>query len=684
MSENKIKFPVKLASNNPQSFGIADATEVSGHRTVDTLSDLYAISDPVLSILKDGSDAVGQEWFVVSEDCKYRLDNWENRKSIAGWTKLPKQELINIKQSVSEKNQPNGYAGLDSNGKLPIEKTYGDTATVVEVETYELLPVTGLSGVIYYVSSTSAQYKWSGSAYINITDGADNAKKNETSIFDCSNGTSTKYYSSLSAAINVVPPVYRTSNRIISYLSTESSPTSAVNYQYHGIDSTTWTDLTKWERIPNQTDLAEIRSDLSENTDKLTELALKVDKTLIEIDDYDVVVPGNTSYSPNILIPAGDYTITNTTGMSCSVAANDGTIIIGSLNAHSQKDVSIPNDIIWGESWFGEAGVIRISNKKNITARVNKIESLFENACFIDDFEGNDREKLQIAFMSLKDTGGTIIITREISLTNDIVIENNPDSTSIINVVGLGKAIINSGNYCFRGIAFNSGHISFTNIKFVGNPDYALFNCNNLIRLSFINCHFFFCGIVFLANENIIQDIVLDSCRIRFSNVFYSEQATYAVSVTNSTIESCEYFAQLYGGNGGTNGFRVSNCCIEGIRKYVLFAAGYAMGISFTQNYFELNSTDNSSASVCQFNLYPVNSLRMINISDNLFAGFNSENENKPIIKLPFGRDITSGKIVVKYNAINDITNEKTPLVGWTYSHDFLVFENNEFPNTGL
>ena len=272
MSENKIKFPVKLASNNPQSFGIADATEISGHRSVNTLSDLYNISDPMLSILKDGSDAIGQEWFVASEDCKYRLDNWENRKSIAGWTKLPKQEFVNTKQSISEKDQPNGYAGLDSNGKLPIEKTYGTTATVVDVETYESLPAVGLSGVIYYVSNTSAQYKWSGSAYIDITDGADNAKKNETSIFDCSNGTSTKYYSSLSNAITVVPPVYRTSNRIISYLSTENSPTSAVNYQYHGIDSTTWTDLTKWERIPNQTDLAEIRSDLSDLELKLTEL----------------------------------------------------------------------------------------------------------------------------------------------------------------------------------------------------------------------------------------------------------------------------------------------------------------------------------------------------------------------------------------------------------------------------
>lgn len=303
MSENKITFPAKLASNNPQSFGIVDATEISGHRRVETLSELYAISDSVLSILKDGSDAIGQEWFVVSEDCKYRLDNWANRKSVAGWTKLPKQELINTKQSVSEKDQPSGYAGLDSNGKIPIEKTYGDTATVTEVETYESLPVTGLSGAIYYVSNTSAQYKWSGSAYIDITDGADNAKKNETSIFDCSNGTSTKYYSSLSAAINIVPPVYRTSNRIISYLSTETATATAVNYQYHGINSTTWTDLTKWERIPSQSDLTEIRSDLRDIEDSFI---IEIGKNLFDASKATqhgyINASGEIAYSEGLLL----------------------------------------------------------------------------------------------------------------------------------------------------------------------------------------------------------------------------------------------------------------------------------------------------------------------------------------------------------------------------------------------
>ena len=183
------------------------------------------------------------------------ITNFDNRINSIEESETVKKE---------ERNRPNGYAGLDSSGKVPIERIYGATATVTDVAAYELLPATGVNGVIYNVLNTGSQYKWSGSAYIDITDGADNAKKNETSIFDCSNGTSTKYYSSLSDAINVVPAPYRTSNRIISYLSTEGSTPMAVNYQYHGTGSTTWTDLTKWERVPNQADLVEIRSDLSE------------------------------------------------------------------------------------------------------------------------------------------------------------------------------------------------------------------------------------------------------------------------------------------------------------------------------------------------------------------------------------------------------------------------------------
>ena len=84
------RYPAQLQSANLNEFGIVYADEIQGHRTVATLNALYAITDPILSksVVNTNNDAIGQEWFVVSEDCYYRLDNWANRHAASGWTKL--------------------------------------------------------------------------------------------------------------------------------------------------------------------------------------------------------------------------------------------------------------------------------------------------------------------------------------------------------------------------------------------------------------------------------------------------------------------------------------------------------------------------------------------------------------------------------------------------------------------
>ena len=84
------RYPAQLQSANLNEFGIVYADEIQGHKTVATLNALYAITDPILSksVVNTNNDAIGQEWFVVSEDCYYRLDNWANRHAASGWTKL--------------------------------------------------------------------------------------------------------------------------------------------------------------------------------------------------------------------------------------------------------------------------------------------------------------------------------------------------------------------------------------------------------------------------------------------------------------------------------------------------------------------------------------------------------------------------------------------------------------------
>ena len=84
------KYPAQLQSANLNEFGIVYAEEIQGHKTVATLNILYAITDPILSksVVNTNNDAIGQEWFVTSEGCYYRLDNWANRHTASGWTKL--------------------------------------------------------------------------------------------------------------------------------------------------------------------------------------------------------------------------------------------------------------------------------------------------------------------------------------------------------------------------------------------------------------------------------------------------------------------------------------------------------------------------------------------------------------------------------------------------------------------
>ena len=83
----------KVVSANPKSWGIVDANEISGFKRVAKLSDLYSIAECILSSsygdgITDGADAVGQIWHVSETNGDYKLINWANRKSAAGWTKL--------------------------------------------------------------------------------------------------------------------------------------------------------------------------------------------------------------------------------------------------------------------------------------------------------------------------------------------------------------------------------------------------------------------------------------------------------------------------------------------------------------------------------------------------------------------------------------------------------------------
>lgn len=78
-------------------------------------------------------------------------------------------------ENAANKGAANGYAGLDGGGKVPAAQLPSYVDDVVEVANYAALPATGEGGKIYvlltpYTSGgvTSAQFRWTGSAYTPI------------------------------------------------------------------------------------------------------------------------------------------------------------------------------------------------------------------------------------------------------------------------------------------------------------------------------------------------------------------------------------------------------------------------------------------------------------------------------------------------------------------------------------
>lgn len=86
-------------------------------------------------------------------------------KSIAGKTKT----LVATKVDKSVVGKANGVASLDSTGHVPSSQLPSYVDDVLEFDKLASFPKTGESGKIYVALDTNLTYRWSGTAYIEIS-----------------------------------------------------------------------------------------------------------------------------------------------------------------------------------------------------------------------------------------------------------------------------------------------------------------------------------------------------------------------------------------------------------------------------------------------------------------------------------------------------------------------------------
>lgn len=72
-------------------------------------------------------------------------------------------------ENAANKNVNNGYAGLDSSGKVPSSLLPSYVDDVLEFANLAAFPATGDAGKIYTALDTNKIYRWSGSVYVEIS-----------------------------------------------------------------------------------------------------------------------------------------------------------------------------------------------------------------------------------------------------------------------------------------------------------------------------------------------------------------------------------------------------------------------------------------------------------------------------------------------------------------------------------
>ena len=106
------------------------------------------------------------------------------------------EATANAAQVASQKGVANGYASLDSGGKVPAAQLPSYVDDVLDYANLGAFPGSGETGKIYLALDTGKMYRWSGSVYVEISASDVNSVAGKTGVVtlvvnDISNATTT-------------------------------------------------------------------------------------------------------------------------------------------------------------------------------------------------------------------------------------------------------------------------------------------------------------------------------------------------------------------------------------------------------------------------------------------------------------------------------------------------------------
>lgn len=154
--------------------------------------------------------------------------------------------------ATSAKGAANGVASLDSTGKVPSSQLPSYVDDVLEYSAKSSFPTTGETGKIYVDTSNNKTYRWSGSAYVEISESLALGETSSTAYrgdrgkaaYDHSQVTSGNPHNTTASEVGAVPNTAAGVSAAINQLTTgDSAPTDNDYYvsQYAGGGTSTTT-----------------------------------------------------------------------------------------------------------------------------------------------------------------------------------------------------------------------------------------------------------------------------------------------------------------------------------------------------------------------------------------------------------------------------------------------------------
>ena len=111
-------------------------------------------------------------WLDSEGNFVYEVDNediYDVLTTKNGYTKSEIDNELGRKLNTSLKGTANGVASLDANGKVPSSQLPSYVDDVLEFANKTAFPASGESGKIYVANDTNLTYRWSGTAYVEIS-----------------------------------------------------------------------------------------------------------------------------------------------------------------------------------------------------------------------------------------------------------------------------------------------------------------------------------------------------------------------------------------------------------------------------------------------------------------------------------------------------------------------------------